>query len=194
MRIHGDKVLRRRSNVTELRECEDARLLLEDDFHCLCGYCGKNQKVMHQKLQIDHFVPRSRDPKRERDYYNLVLACKKCNLSKSDKWPTNNIKLPHDGTRGFVDPASDDYDNHLERNEDGYIIAKTNVGKSMCEMLHFDIRRTDIYWKCIQIKNQLSVMKVIFMNGLMTEEEKDIYIRISIIFEDYIDEAFEKGE
>lgn len=162
MRIHGDLKLRRRDNVAKLQKYEDARLLLEEDFHCLCGYCGKNQKVMHQNFQIDHFVPRSLDADRERDYYNLVLACKKCNLSKSNKWPTNNVELPNDGERGFVDPASGEYDNHLERNEEGYIIAKTKVGRNMCEMLHFDMRRTDIYWKCMQLKEQLNDMKVYF--------------------------------
>lgn len=48
----------------------------------VCAYCGRSDLPMH----LDHVVPRSRggpdDPR------NLVTACEKCNLAKSDKLPS----------------------------------------------------------------------------------------------------------
>lgn len=44
MRVHGDKVLRRRENIGKLEHYRDAREILEEDFQFLCGYCGKKRK------------------------------------------------------------------------------------------------------------------------------------------------------
>ena len=160
----------------------------------MCGYCGKNGNVLHQKFHLDHFVPKSLDKSREKDYYNLVLACPRCNLSKSDKWPTGDSMQPHNGERGFVDPASEEFDEHLERNDKGYVIGKTSVGKSMCNMLHLDIRRTDLYWNAAQLRIQLKELEELFQEGKLTERQKDIYIETNMIFNEYIDQAFVKGE
>lgn len=194
MRLHGDKVIRRREGVSELKYYQDGREQLEQDFHYLCGYCGKDGSVLHQKFHLDHFVPKNLDKSREKDYYNLVLACPRCNLSKSDKWPTGDIMCSHNEEEGFVDPADSEFDEHLERNERGYVVAKTSVGNSMCNMLHLDIRRTDIYWKAAQLRIQLKKLEELFREGKLTEQQKDIYIETNIIFREYIDQAFIKGE
>ena len=115
MRVHGDKVIRRRKGVAGLTHYPEAKPLLERDFY---------------------FVPKSIDGDRVNDYYNLVLACPKCNLAKSDKWPTEDAQRPNNGTVGFVDPATEEFDEHLERNDQGYVVGKTLVGKNMCRMLH----------------------------------------------------------
>ncbi len=194
MRVHGDKVIRRREGVSELKYYQDGREQLEQDFHYLCGYCGKDGSVLHQKFHLDHFVPKNLDKSLEKDYYNLVLACPRCNLSKSDKWPTGDIMCSHNEEEGFVDPADSEFDEHLERNERGYVVAKTSVGNSMCNMLHLDIRRTDIYWKAAQLRIQLKKLEELFREGKLTEQQKDIYIETNIIFREYIDQAFIKGE
>lgn len=194
MRVHGDKIIRRREGVPELNHYQEGREQLEQDFHYLCGYCGKDGSVLHQRFHLDHFVPKSLDKNREKDYYNLVLACQRCNLSKSDKWPTENITQPHNGEKGFVDPAEPEFDEHLERNEKGYVVGRTPVGKSMCNMLHLDIRRTDIYWKATQLKRQLKELEDLYKKHRLTEQEKDIYIETNMLFNEYIDQAFSKGE
>ncbi len=194
MRVHGDKVIRRREGIPKLKYYQDGREQVEQDFYCLCGYCGKDGSVLHQKFQLDHFVPKSLDKSREKDYYNLVLACQRCNLSKSDKWPTGDIALPHDGEKGFVDPADSEFDEHLERSEEGYVVGKTAVGDSMRNMLHLDIRRTDIYWKAAQLRMQLKELEMLYREGKLTEQQKDIYIETNMIFNEYIDQAFIKGE
>lgn len=194
MRVHGDKVIRRREGVSDLGNYQNGRELLEQDFYYLCGYCGKNGKVLHQKFHLDHFVPKSLNESRKNDYYNLVLACSRCNLSKSDKWPTEDITKPYNEEVGFVDPANPEFDEHLERNEKGYVIGKTPVGKSMCNMLHLDIRRTDLYWNAAQLQQQLKELERLYQEGKLTEQEKDIYIETNMLFNEYIDQAFMKGE
>lgn len=194
MRVHGDKIIRRREGVPELNHYQEGREQLEQDFHYLCGYCGKDGSVLHQRFHLDHFVPKSLDKNREKDYYNLVLACQRCNLSKSDKWPMGNVAQSHNGEKGFVDPADPEFDEHLERNEKGYVVGRTPVGKSMCNMLHLDIRRTDIYWKAAQLKRQLKELEDLYKKHRLTEQEKDVYIETNMLFNEYIDQAFLKGE
>lgn len=194
MRVHGDKVIRRQKLEHELQDYRDAKPFLQKDFHFLCGYCGKNGKIMHQKFHVDHFVPKSIDASREKDYSNLVLACPKCNLSKSDKWPTKDPHVANNGKVGFVDPATEEYDEHMKRDEKGYILGTSPLGENICFMLHLDIRRTDLYWKIEQIRLLQEEMHQLFMDGKLNEKEKDCYIRLNIILLEYINEAFEKGE
>ena len=194
MRVHGDKTIERRKGITGLNHYLDAREILEEDFHFLCGYCGKNGRIMHQKFHIDHFVPKSLDPDRKNDYYNLVLACPKCNLSKSNKWPTEDINVPNNGDIGFVDPATEQFDEHIDRNSEGFVVGITPVGENMCSMLHLDIRRTDLYWKIDRIRKMEDQLEKLFLDKKLSGEEKDFYIIINIFLKTYIDEAFDKGE
>ena len=61
-------------------------------------------------------------------------------------------------------------------------------------MLHLDIRRTDIYWKAAQLKQQLGELEKLFLEEKLTEKQKDIYIKTNMMFNKYIDQAFTKGE
>lgn len=194
MRVHGDKSITRRMGIEELHHYQEARDILCQDFHYMCGYCGKNGRRMHQKFHIDHFVPKKRAPKRENDYYNLVYACPKCNLSKSDKWPTDDIEKPNDGITGFVDPATDEFDKHMIRNKQGYVVGITLLGQNMCRLLNLDIRRTDLYWKISRLYEQQDKLEYLYSQGKLDEREKNFYIETNMILKHYIDEAFEEGE
>lgn len=194
MRVHGEKVIRRRPGVTGLTDYRNARDSLREDFQNICGYCGKNCDTMHERFHIDHFVPRKIDPDRENDYYNLVFACPKCNMVKSSKWPTGDKNVPHDDVRGFVDPASEEYDQHIERDTDGYIRGKTALGKNMCKSLNFHIRRTDLYWKINHLNEIQRELRVLYKKGVLKEADKDYYIKNSEMLQEYIDEAFREGE
>lgn len=194
MRVHGEKIIRRRAGIEKLDHYTDARGTLEEDFFSLCGYCGKSGKIMHERFHIDHFVPKSLCPERKNDYYNLVLACPKCNLSKSDKWPTKDVKKANDGNKGFVDPATAEYDEHIERNDEGYVVGITPVGRDICKMLHLDIRRTDLYWKISKIRDIQEQLEMLFEAGELDEREKDFYIQTNRMLKSYIDDAFDKGE
>lgn len=194
MRVHGEKILHRRTGVGEFKNYRDAKSILEEDFQFLCGYCGKDGKVMHEKFHIDHFVPKSLDEHRINDYYNLVLACPRCNLAKSDKWPTGDKDRPCNEKEGFIDPASEDYDKHMQRSDEGFVAGITSIGNSMCGMLHLDIRRTDLYWKINKLRDTLTELEKMHEEGKLTELEKDFYIKTNKLLNYYIDEAFIKGE
>ena len=194
MRVHGDKIIQRREGVIELSHYTDAKELLREDFGNMCGYCGKNSDVMNERFHIDHFVPKSLDPDREHDYYNLVLSCPKCNLTKSNKWPTDDKNIANDGVVGFVDPATEEYNTHMKRNEEGFIQGITPLGKNMCKYLNFDMRRTDLYWKiqCLyQIQDQLEELA---KEKKLDKDELDYYLESNVFLKRYIKEAFEKGE
>lgn len=194
MRVHGDKILKRRDGVKNLKHYQDAREILQEDFSDMCGYCGKNCKIMYEKFHIDHFVPRSLDSDRENDYYNLVFACPKCNLSKAKKWPTEDKAKPHDGKKGFIDPVSEEFDKNVIRNDEGYIVGNTVLGKYICKELRFDIRRTDIFWKLDKLIKQQERLEKLAEKGILQEDEKDFYIKNNQIFKYYMNEVKAKGE
>lgn len=150
MRVHGEVVIRRRSECKSLvvrysdQNCRD---FLKEDFFDTCGYCGKKMELLKAKAQVDHFIPQSFAPKKINDYENLVYSCQKCNRGKWHHWPTNSLELSHDDNTGFVDPASSEFDMHLKRVATGSIIAITPVGEYMVEKMKFDIRPIGILWK-----------------------------------------------
>lgn len=178
--------------VSQLDDYRDAKPILIEDFGNMCGYCGKNSDIMKERFHIDHFVPQSLDSDRKNDYYNLVLACPKCNLTKSNKWPTKDKDVPNDGIIGFVDPATDEYDFHLERDDVGYIKGLTILGENICKSLNFNIRRTDLYWKIQKLYKMQEDLERI--ESELNKDEISYYMKTNIFLKKYIQEAFEKGE
>lgn len=146
LRVHGDKVIRRRSNVQK-SNCEECREELTEDFYGLCGYCGKNKNAFNQRFEIEHFAPKKKFPSREHDYSNLVLSCSKCNKHKLQKWVTNDAYVSIQGNTGFIDPATEEFDNNIIREENGNIVGITDLGKYMCKELKLDIRPMSLIWK-----------------------------------------------
>lgn len=82
----------------------------------------------------------------------------------------------------------------MERNEEGFIVGITPVGKSMCQMLHLDIRRTDLFWQINKVREMLTKLEILFINDKLSELEKDFYIKMNMLLNQYIDESFIKGE
>lgn len=131
MRVHGDKVITRRQEI-DAREDYHAYLSeLQEDFKHICGYCGKSEIVAKNGFEIDHFVPKKYAKARENDYTNLVYSCFECNRIKSSKWLSKNPDIQFVNGEGFVDPTSENYDTHLERDLDGSIVGKTPAGEYM---------------------------------------------------------------
>lgn len=159
MRVHGYLKLTRR-NMIEAREYKKYEEELREDFCGVCGYCGKSEIVTQKGFEIDHFVPQDVDPTRRNDYSNLVYCCFTCNRKKSNKWPTNDPAKSNDDREGLVDPTSEEYDLHLERDGNGSIIPISELGKYMSEKVFlFHKRPTSTVWKAMEIcrlKNQLA--------------------------------------
>lgn len=193
MRIHGTVKICRRSNVVEQTDYQKYRDELREDFGFICGYCGKKEAITSKGFEIDHFVPKSIAPERETDYYNLVYACFTCNRKKSKKWPTKDKALHNDGKIGFVDPATDEFDLHLQRSENGDIQGITDVGKYMCkQVFKFNIRPIKEMWLCSEILNRQKILESRIEN--MSPEESKEYIEINKQLKELLQLLFTKKE
>lgn len=154
---------------------------IRKDFNKRCGYCDVLD-IYHggvRGYQIDHFKPHSivKFSHLKEEYSNLVYSCPFCNRAKSNKWENKD---------GFIDPCEEEYDNHLERNTRGQIIAKSSRGKYIHLNLKFYLKRHELLWiieEIIQQKKQLIVYK---------RKLKDTHPRYVEIIEKYIelDEKF----
>lgn len=152
-RVHGDINIKRQTppTIKNYKQYNDYRPFLEKDFHGICGYCGKNEKLFLEHFQIDHFAPK-RFTNLIDDYNNLVFCCPKCNRHKSDKWASDDAGTSIENNQGFIDPATEEYDKHLIRDNNGNIVGRTSIGEYMCRELKFDIRPISLIWKVNKLK------------------------------------------
>lgn len=159
-RVHGDKKIRRRTDYTKQTDIQKYTKILKEDFHNMCGYCGKDFNIIACPNQKDHLIPKKIAEKAGRldlltDYNNLVYSCRVCNRNKWDYWPFDDVEKLHDDKEGFVDPATDEYDKHLMRDQSGKIVPQTDVGKYMYKIFNFSNRLTDVWWKLSVISKEI---------------------------------------
>ena len=152
-RVHGDKVIRRRTNYRKENDIQKYTKILKEDFGNMCGYCGKDFNIIKCPYQKDHLIPEDIAKKVGRldlltDYNNLVYSCRVCNRNKWNNWPFDNVDKIHDDKVGFVDPATDEFD--------GRIVSKTQVGNYMCKIFNFSNRLTEVWWKLSVISKEIN--------------------------------------
>lgn len=182
MRIHGDKIIKRRSGIEPCADYHKYLPELQKDFYNICGYCGKSETVTKNAFEIDHFVPKKYDMSKENDYNNLVYSCYVCNRKKASKWPSEDPNKSVVDGKGIVDPATDEYDEHLERNTDGNIYGKTEVGKYMEEeVFQFHLRPIKEVWQLMQIVEKKKILRE-KIDGLSQKEVQD-YIEMDKLLE-----------
>lgn len=192
MRVHGDKIIKRRSAIKKKSDYHEYLSDLREDFHHMCGYCGKTENITKNAFEIDHFVPKKYSKDRINDYNNLVYSCYVCNRKKASKWPSKDAKIQFWGIKGFVDPATDEYDKHLGRNSDGTIYGKTETGKYMEKELEFGLRPMREVWQLMQLaakKKQLREK----IKSTMTNEVY-IYIEMDKLLENLEEILFQSKE
>ena len=119
---------------------------LNKDFNGRCGYCDITEHVIGKVFQIDHFAPKDKFGDLETEYSNLVYACPSCNRSKWNDWPMTTHSPSHDGSKGYVDPCNEEYDEHLERTGCGTIVGKTPVGVYMRHKLKLHALKHKYLW------------------------------------------------
>ena len=127
------------------------------------------------------------------DYNNLVYSCRVCNRNKWHNWPFDNANQTHDDHVGFVDPATEEYNKHLERDDSGRIVPKTSVGEYMCEIFNFSNRLTEVWWKLSVISKEITEI-----DGLL-EKEKTIeglsqYWELHRQFDNFLEKLKEENE
>jgi uncharacterized protein (TIGR02646 family) len=144
--IHAQRPVRR--EVAAQARYTLYRIDLRQDFIQSCGYCGDDdERADPSTFHIDHFAPKKQFPDLELAYANLVYACRFCNVSKSNHWIGKDAKVSNNGTQGFVDPCSEEYDAHLQRDSGGRIVAKSELGQYMIKRLRLHLIRHELLWR-----------------------------------------------
>ena len=137
-----------------LRDSSDRKYkeALAEDFNHKCGYtdCSDYWFGGMRTFQIDHFLPASKYPKKECDYSNLVYCCSYVNRAKSD-----------DDNPLYLDPCDNDYNIHFERDENGFICAKTANASFMVDKLHLSLARYAIMWNLDRLEDRINKLQKI---------------------------------
>jgi hypothetical protein len=90
-----------------------------------CGYCGVSETDTGGELTVDHYHPVSRGGEDSDD--NLVYACMRCNLHKSD---TLQGEAEADMEQRILHPLRDNVSEHLRENhENGLLEPLTATGE-----------------------------------------------------------------
>ena len=120
---------------------KDNKALLMSDFNCRCGYCDDHHRFVGGVVfyHLDHFAPKSKFENDKWNYENMVYSCPYCNISKSNKWVSDSIKMPIVDGKGFVDPCNVLYSDNFKRSNDGTIVGITDVGRYMVKELRLDL-------------------------------------------------------
>jgi hypothetical protein len=98
---------------------------VRDQFDQRCGYCGVSEVDTGGELTVDHFRPVAAGGSDEDE--NLVYACFRCNLFKSDFWPgTADLETG----RRVLHPARDRVADHLQEDAaTGRLVPLTETGR-----------------------------------------------------------------
>ena len=145
----------RRENAPDVKSYHEYKPLLREDFHERCGYCGDHEFFRDTFYEIDHFIPKTLAPRREKDYANLVYSCRTCNNSKRAKWPTKKVDKPNNGIEGWIDPCDNEYSKQFERLSDGSVKSRTILGQWMWRELSLGNPIHRLKWSLEQLRIEL---------------------------------------
>ena len=187
IRVHGKYIIKRRKEVLEENNYNKYLPILREDFHHICGYCGKSEKITTKGFEIDHFIPQSVDPSKKLKYGNLVYSCFTCNRKKSNDWPTGDTSKSNDGVKGYIDPATSDFDIHLERSKSGKIISKTKVGEYMVNKFKFEKRPIETIYKIEKLWQKKEEL-----DKKISERSESIKINEYILVQNSIDDLMKR--
>jgi len=105
---------------------------LLEKFNNKCVYCGV--KLYEPMMaDIEHFYPKSIYPHLALDMDNLLIACKACNMLKSNKFP-----LDGDGNSLLIHPVKENFSDHIIQLKNGYLEGKTEKGQATIDILQLN--------------------------------------------------------
>jgi len=104
---------------------------ISEDCDFRCVYCDiLLRENGGEGMHLDHFRPQKLFPELSKSPENLVLACPKCNLLKSDYWPNENLCSSH-----FIDPFKITRSDHFKIIEDGKVYGLSSQSDYMITIL-----------------------------------------------------------
>ena len=163
------------------------------DFEHRCAYCDDYDRYAggSNTYHVEHFAPKEKFPELKFTYDNLLYACPYCNISKSNKWPSEDSHVNVVGHEGFVDPCTDEYYEHLIRSEDGSIGYITPLGEYMYYELKLYLQRHQLIYNLDKVHNKLKeVRQEIDKRESMhkpAEDLKNMYKELCVVFYEYFD-------
>jgi 5-methylcytosine-specific restriction endonuclease McrA len=160
---------------------------IAEDCLSRCVYCDSPETETggREQMQLDHFRPYSRKgfESLEDDPENLHHSCGRCNLLKSDKWPSTHPTEPHDGVAGFIDPFADDRRKYFSIENDGELTPVQAPAMYLVRVLALNrphlklLRQRRIYRKQLNdfiAKNVFAWEKLAVSSDVLTEREKEL--------------------
>lgn len=141
-----------------------------------CGYCGVSETDSVGELTVDHYEPVSNGGMEDDE--NLVYACFRCNLHKSDTTPYI-VNADGEIVKRILHPLRDALHEHIGENDDGTLFGITGTGESHIEILELNRaplvawRRTKPYIAALQ--SNTSGSEIAELNKVIASQEE--YIR-----------------
>lgn len=97
-----------------------------------CVYCGV--KIFEPMMaEIEHFYPKSLYPDLVNNSDNLLIACRACNIIKSNKFP-----IDEDGNPLLINPAKEKFSDHMIQLDNGYLKGTTEQGQATIDILQLN--------------------------------------------------------
>lgn len=160
---------------------------LREDFHKSCGYCNDSDIYSGgpRTYQVDHFIPRNFAEALATTYSNLVYSCPYCNRAKWNKWPSQSLDEHVINDEGFIDPCLEEYDSHIERDQNGVIVPTTPLGKYMHSHLHLHLERHAIIWKLTQIDDEIEKINSYKENGKLSSANQNLINLLNTAFTEF---------
>jgi 5-methylcytosine-specific restriction endonuclease McrA len=99
-----------------------------------CEYCGAPEAIFNFPLEVEHVIPPGQGGSQADD--NLALACRSCNLHKSDY-----LDGPDGSTQAVVrlyHPRRDEWRAHFSVETTGVIVGMTPAGRATVQRLRMN--------------------------------------------------------
>ena len=116
---------RRRHGPRGYKDYGNYKPFLRDEFVFRCVYCLEREMWYPNRgdsFSVEHFIPKTIEPDKERDYENLLYACVRCNTYKQ-----TSITL--------LDPTKVAFSDYFSVNEDGYITGLSPEANDLLDLL-----------------------------------------------------------
>lgn len=163
------------------------------DFDNKCAYCDDSDKYAggSKMYHVEHFAPKDKFPELKYRYDNLLYACPFCNISKSNKWPSDQSNISVVGNRGFVDPCTQEYNKHLIRKDDGAIGYITPLGEYMFFELKLYLQRHQLLYNLNRMHLKLKEVRYEIERRKRLHKAVDnletLYKELCTVFYEYYD-------
>ena len=185
-----------RSHTGEFRKTNPSnKKYLAIDFEHRCAYCDDLDSISsgYKSYHVEHFAPKEKFPELKFQYDNLLYACPYCNCSKNDDWPSNDPKVNVVDNKGYIDPCTQEYYEHLGRDEKtGNIIFKTELGEYMYNQMQLYLRRHSIIYMLDKLKQKRDELQISInkdkCKGKDTKDKESILQSIQNEFFEYYTE------